>query len=100
QGTVGANNGLHQRFSSAAPIGYDTVQSKYLSKSSFRRYRDSSAQVPWLFDGSTFISYDDAASIQKKVQYSNSKKLLGVGVWDLGFDKTGTLIKSVGQALK
>ena len=100
QGTVGANNGLHQSFSSAAPIGYDTVQSKYLSKSSFKRYRDSSSQVPWLFDGSTFISYDDAASIQKKVQYSNSKRLLGVGVWDLGFDKTGTLIKSVGQALK
>ncbi|MBW7572017.1 glycoside hydrolase family 18 protein [Caproiciproducens faecalis] len=100
QGTGSANNGLWQSFSSASPVGYDTVQSKYLSKSSFRRYRDSSAQVPWLFDGSTFVSFEDTVSIQKKVQYSASKKLLGVGVWDLGFDKTGTLIKSVKQTLK
>nr|WP_319488534.1 glycoside hydrolase family 18 protein [uncultured Caproiciproducens sp.] len=100
QGASNANNGLWQRFTSASPVGYDTIQSKYLSSTSYRKFNDSSASVPWLFNGSTFISYDDAASIQKKVQYSVSKNLLGVGVWDLSFDRTGTLIKSVKTALK
>ena len=100
QGVSGVNNGLWQRFTSASAVGYDTIQSKYVSSASYQKFYDSAAAVPWLFNGTTFVSYDDDASIRKKVQYSVSKGLLGVGVWDLGFDRTGTLINSVKQSLK
>ncbi len=99
QGAAHASNGLWQRFSSAATVGYDSVQSKYLSSTSYQRFFDSTALVPWLFNGSTFVSYDDAAAIQRKAQYALSKNLLGVGAWELAFDKTGTLIHTVKNTL-
>ena len=100
QGVSGVNNGLWQRFTSASAVGYDTIQSKYVSSASYQKFYDSAAAVPWLFNGTTFVSYVDDASNRKKVQYSVSKGLLGVGVWDLGVDGTGTLINSVKQPLK
>ncbi len=99
QGVANASNGLWQHFSSAATVGYDTVQSKYLSSTSYRKFNDSSALVPWLFNGSTFISYDDASSIQRKAQYAVTKNLLGVGAWDISFDKSGVLIKAIKTGL-
>lgn len=99
QGAANGNNGLWQRFSSAATVGYDSIQSKYLSDMSYKKFFDSTALVPWLFNGSTFVSYDDASSIQRKAQYAVSKNLLGVGAWELGFDKTGVLIHTVKTTL-
>lgn len=99
QGAANLNNGLWQHFSSAATVGYDSIQSKYLSSASYKKFYDSTALVPWLFNGSTFVSYDDASSIQRKAQYAVSKNLLGVGAWELGFDKTGVLIRTIKNTL-
>ena len=99
QGTVSTENGLWQRFSSTSTVGYDSIQSKYLNNASYAKFYDSSALVPWIFNGSTFISYDDAESLQHKVKYAVSKNLLGVSAWELGFDKSGALIGTIQKAL-
>ncbi len=100
QGTANTGNGLWQHFSSAAPVSYDAVRSKYYSSVSYQKFYDSSALVPSLFNGSTFISYDDVSSIQRKAQYAVTKHLLGVGAWELSFDKSGVLISTVKKALE
>lgn len=64
QGVSNGNNGLWQHYTSGAAVGYDTIQSRYAANSSFAKFYGSSAIVPWLFNGSTFVSYDDASSIQ------------------------------------
>lgn len=99
QNVSSANNGLWQKFSSGSAVGYDTINSKYLSSSSFKRFYDSSAQVPWLFGSSVFISYDDASSIGAKTRYAVSKGLLGVGAWELSFDRTSVLLGTARSAL-
>jgi chitinase len=99
QGVTNANNGLWQRFTSGAAVSYDTIQSKYASNSSYKKFYDSAVMVPWLYNGSTFVSYEDASSIQKKTQYALSKKLLGVGIWELSQDRNGTLLSAVRKAL-
>lgn len=99
QGVKNANNGLWQRFTSGAAVAYDAVQSQYASNSSYKKFYDSTAMVPWLYNGSTFVSYEDASSIQKKTQYALSKNLLGVGIWELSQDRNGTLLGTVRKAL-
>ena len=99
QNVSSANNGLWQKFSSGSAVGYDTINSKYLSSSSFKRFYDSAAQVPWLFGGSVFISYDDASSVGAKTKYAVSKGLLGVGAWELSFDRTSVLLGTARNAL-
>lgn len=99
QGVTNANSGLWQRFTSGSAVGYDSIQSKYLSNTAYQKFYESTALVPWLFNGSTFVSYDDAASIQRKAQYAVSKGLLGVGAWELSFDRTGTLLRTVDSTL-
>lgn len=99
QNVSSANNGLWQKFSSGSAVGYDAICSKYLSSSSFKSYYDSSAKVPWLFGGAVFVSYDDVSSIGAKTRYAVSKGLLGVGAWELSFDRTASLLNSVRSAL-
>lgn len=99
QGVPNANNGLWQRFTSGAAAGYDAIQSKYVSNTAYTGFFESAALVPWLFNGSTFVSYDDASSIRSKAQYAVSKNLLGVGAWELSFDRSGTLLRTVDGAL-
>lgn len=98
-GVANVNNGLWQRFTSGSAAGYDTIQAKYGNNTAYRKYYDSTAAVPWLFNGSTFVSYDNEASIIKKAQYAVSKNLLGVGAWELSFDRSAVLLRAVNRTL-
>lgn len=94
------NNGLLQKFVSGSTLTYDKIVSDYLSDSSYNRYVHEEGQVPWLFDGSTFISYDDAESIAGKTQYAKDSDLGGVAVWELSQNTDGTLIDVIYNNIK
>ncbi len=94
-GATNANNGLWQRFTTTTTVGYSTIVSKYLSNPAFHKFTDSTAQVPWLFNGNTFLSYDDASSITAKAKYAVSKNMLGVGAWDVSYDPNDILINAI-----
>jgi len=49
-------------------------------------YRDAHSQAPWLFDGTTFWTYEDAVSVRYKVSYAAKERLGGVMVWELSED--------------
>lgn len=100
KGTANANNGLWQRYGSAAAVGFDQICSNYLSNPAFARHYDNTAQVPFIFDGSNFICYDDQNSIGLKAQYAMSRGLYGVGAWDLSYDRNGILIGAIKNAIK
>lgn len=93
-------NGLHQRFQKAVSIPYDNVRSKFLYSKSFTACFDSTALVPWLFDGSTFISYDNEASIEYKAQYVMQNGLAGASVWELSQNRGGQLLSALTEHLK
>jgi chitinase len=52
----------------------------------FSLYRDEHSQAPWLFDGKTFWTYEDATSIRYKVSYAAHQNLGGVMIWELSND--------------
>ncbi|MFA9466074.1 MAG: glycoside hydrolase family 18 protein [Velocimicrobium sp.] len=98
--TVNAtNNGLYQTYSGANAISYQSIVKNYLHKPGFTRYFHSQSLVPWLFNGSIFISYEDSSSISRKTSYIKSKGLAGAMVWELSQDPNGILLRSLYRGL-
>lgn len=65
----------------------------------YRRYWDEEAGVPYLFDGSTFISYEDQQSLAGKISYIRERDLAGIMFWEYRSDSTGTLIPFIREEL-
>ena len=89
-GVAETDNGLYQPASGAAPgtweagsYEYKDIQEKY--SPTYQRYWNAEAYVPWLYDpaSKTFISYDDAQSLQAKAGYARDQGLAGVMIWEL-----------------
>ena len=58
-------------------------------------HRVPQSQAPWIYDGNTFWTYDDAVSIAYKVDYAQHHRLGGMMVWELsGDDASGTLLRA------
>jgi chitinase len=100
-----ANGGLYQPATGPAPGTWEAGSEDYkvlatLPGSSFTRYWDDQAKVPWLFDGTTFWSYDDPASLKHKTQYVRLNGLGGVMFWELSGDTSdGALISAIHEGL-
>ncbi len=99
-GVTGGGKGIFRPFVSARSIDYDDIQSGYLGKSGYARYYGAAGKTPWLFNGSTFISYEDAASIAQKTGYVKKWGLAGAGVWELSQNDDGALLKALYSGLR
>lgn len=99
-GVANANNGLFQRYTSGKSISYDSVVSGYLSNSTYGKFLHPDAKVPYLFNGSVFITYDNAPSLTQKADYVNQNNLAGTCAWELSQNKDGTLINAISENLK
>ncbi|WP_349667355.1 glycosyl hydrolase family 18 protein [Lacrimispora sp.] len=95
-----SNNGLYQTYGGANSISYKDIKANYLNKTGYTRYFHSQSMVPWLFNGTIFISYEDPQSIANKTDYIKSKKLGGAMVWELGQDSNGELLDTLYNGLK
>ncbi|MFV0341265.1 MAG: glycosyl hydrolase family 18 protein, partial [Anaerocolumna sp.] len=56
---------------------------------------DETAQCPYVFDGTTWIGYDDEQSIKAKTEYAMENGLGGVMFWDFTGDKDLELQKII-----
>lgn len=93
-------HGLYQPFSGASSIGYDQIKKKYLNQKGYKRYFHSQSKVPWLFNGSVFITYEDPESIGFKTDYIKDKNLGGAMVWELSRDQNKELLNAVFDGLQ
>jgi chitinase len=94
------NNGLYQSFSGGSELSYDSIVKNYLNSPGYKRYFHKQSMVPWLFNGSTFISYEDPQSIGFKNEYIKSKGLAGAMIWELSQDKNKVLLNAIYEGLK
>ena len=94
------DNGLGQKAGTSGnkTYGYGAIEAM-VSDGSYTRYWDENALAPYLFNGSTFISYEDEESIAAKGAYAKENGLMGVMFWEYGQDKTGTLVKALYTAM-
>lgn len=94
------SNGFLQKFSDGKALSYSNIKTNYLNNSDYKRYYDTESMVPWLYDGDTFISYDDLHSLKVKAEYIKSEKLGGAMIWELSQDYNNELINSIYEVLK
>ena len=101
KGVPNINNGLHQEAETIGDYGpgYDTLVESYINKNGYVRFFDEAAQAPWLFNGNTFLSYDDEVSCRAKANFLKREGLVGIMFWEYGLDKTHTLTSVLRDAL-
>ncbi|MDF2999919.1 MAG: glycoside hydrolase family 18 [Bacillota bacterium] len=98
--TGSRNDGLYQTFSKAKALSYKKITEDYVTNPDYRRFFHPQAKVPWLWNGSDFISYEDKESIFHKLQYIKSKRLAGAMIWELRHDKNGDLLNALQEGFK
>jgi chitinase len=104
-GVGAANHGLYQTASGAAPgtweAGVDDYKvAKQRLSSGFTRYEDAAAGAAWLFDGTTFWTFDDPPVMTAKARYVAGKRLGGIMFWELSGDTpSGELIAAIANGL-
>jgi len=96
------NRGLHQMAGGSGGYGPDftALAADYIGKNGYVRYWDEEACAPYLFDGSSFISYDDEESIRHKCGYVKRRGLAGIMFWEYGCDRTHRLLAAMDRALR
>ncbi|MEU0094516.1 glycoside hydrolase family 18 protein [Kribbella sp. NPDC006257] len=99
-GVTNENHGLFQPATGAAPSTFDpgTEDYRYLKAklADFTVYRDNKAGFAWLFDGTTFWTWDDPIEMKRKAQYISARNLGGAMIWSLDGDTpTGELITAL-----
>jgi chitinase len=68
--------------------------------SGFTRHEDTAAGAAWLFDGTTFWTFDDPPVMRAKAAYARHHKLGGIMFWELSGDTPdGELIGAVADGL-
>jgi chitinase len=96
-----SNNGLYQPFSgNGSAISYGVLEANYIGKNGFVRYWEPDSKVPWLFNGTQFISYDDAESMGYKTAFIKSMGLGGGMMWELSQDPNRVLLSKIYNDLK
>ncbi len=66
----------------------------------FVLYRDPRSKAPWLFDGSTFWTYEDPTSARTKAQFARDEHLGGIMAWELSEDSSDSaLLRAAHQGL-
>ncbi|MBV7505385.1 glycoside hydrolase family 18 [Bacillus sp. sid0103] len=95
------NNGLYQSFTGGgSAVSYGQIEASYLNKNAFTRFWEPDSKVPWLFNGSQFISYDDTESIGYKTSLIKSMGLGGAMMWELSQDPNKVLLSKINNDLR
>ena len=64
-------------------------------------HRDPRSQAPWLYDGTSFWTYDDPVSVRYKVSYAAQQHLGGIMIWELSEDTAeGDLLHAAHRSLR
>ncbi|MBQ8953035.1 MAG: glycoside hydrolase family 18 protein [Clostridia bacterium] len=101
-GLPDVNHGLFQMAQTIGQYGpgYTALVRDFIDKNGFTRYWDDDAKAPFLFNGSSLISYDDPESIRLKCEYLQAEGLRGIMYWDHGSDPSRKLLGTMWEALK
>ena len=78
---------------------YTAIRLVYEPGGEYVKYWDDDAKAPWLFNGSSFITYDDPMSMALKAAYVRRTGLRGLMYWEHSYDLTGELFDALYEGL-
>jgi chitinase len=97
------DGGTHGLYQSAGSLPRGTWERgvedyKVLKTKGYPEYTDVTAEASWLYNGSTFWSFDSPLAVRSKMHYIATRGLRGVMVWELSGDD-GTLVGAIADCL-
>jgi chitinase len=103
-GVAPMNDGLYQSATGAAPgtweAGVEDYKVAKQNAEGFTRHEDSRAGAAWLFDGTTFWTFDDPPVMAAKADYVRRNRLGGIMFWELSGDTpNGDLVSAIAGGL-
>ncbi|SHG49448.1 glycoside hydrolase family 18 chitinase [Streptoalloteichus hindustanus] len=104
-GVPNKNNGLFQSATDGAPGTYekgieDYRKLKNLLGQGYTLHRDEASGHAWIFNGTTFWTYDDPTELVRKARYARNEGLGGAMIWSLDGDTAdGELMTAVYNGL-
>ncbi len=98
-GTAPSSSGYGNGTFEAAVFDYWDIAENYVGKNNYVRYWDNVSKVPYLYNGSTFITYEDEESIGYKADYIKEMGLGGAMFWEFSYDKYSVLQNVIAQSL-
>ncbi|MDZ4814044.1 MAG: glycosyl hydrolase family 18 protein [Pseudomonadota bacterium] len=101
-GVPNLNNGLYQSGSAAQGTYEAGIEDyKVLKNLGWPSYTHAQSMARWIYNGTTFWSYDTPEAVADKMQYVRTRNLGGAFFWEFsGDDANGTLAKAVGNGLR
>jgi chitinase len=104
-GVAPAGKGLYQPASGAAPgtwepgvDDYEVVEARL--GQGYERHWDGRSFAAWLFDGTTFWTFDDPKAMKHKAHFVRQRRLGGLMFWELSGDTpNGELIAAIADGL-
>lgn len=103
-GVTNANSGLFQASTGPAPATFEAGVEDFkvvAAKTGFQLFRDRRDGVAWLFDGSTFWTFDDPVALTEKMGYVTDHHLGGAMAWSLDSDDAqASLVRAMDSGLR
>ncbi len=108
-GVADVNHGLFQQSAGAAPATFEAGVEDFKvlearvagGTSGFQLFRDRPDATAWLFDGSTFWTYDDPVALGEKMDYVARRHLGGAMAWSLDADDAqASLVTAIDAGLR
>ncbi|HTA88385.1 MAG TPA: glycoside hydrolase family 18 protein [Polyangiaceae bacterium] len=99
---VGAeNDGLMQPSTPGSNFtrSYDEIVRALAESNQWARHWDEQAQAPFLYDGASFLSYEDEESLRSKARYIRERGLGGAMFWEYSNNRSGELLRALAAAL-
>lgn len=95
------NHGLYQNtpFKNAYGPSYTEIMLKFEPGMDYVKYWDDDAKAPFLFNGATFISYDDPMSVRLKCRYALKHCMAGAFYWVHDCDAGSILFDTIYDTL-
>jgi len=96
------NHGLYQSGTTASGSLEPGIESyRVLKALGYPQYADNDSKARWIYNGSTFWSFDDPATIADKMAYAKVQNLGGAFLWDFaGDDAQGALVAAMHAGLQ
>lgn len=93
---LGAPAELNSLQYASGTVTYKYISKNILTDSSYKRYFDNEAKVPYLYSASKkiFITYEDVESLQLKTEYAYENGM-GIMFWEYGYDDNNILTDAI-----
>ena len=93
----GVSGGLGCRGDGIGYVEYSRIENDY---SGYELYRDEKSAAVWLYNGSTFVTFDNEQTIEEKCRYILETDIGGAMMWEFSCDPSCVLQQTAADILR